>query len=142
MKVCDGETGKWPVVLPDTDHYIVSFDGSRVVAGATRETGSGFDYRITAGGIEEVLDEALSVAPGLHGAFLEEIRIGFRPFTKDLLPLLGYIPGADGLIAATGFGPSGLTIGPYAGSLIASLAFGEKTDLHIDQYLPVRDISK
>lgn len=142
LKVLDGETGKWPVILPDTDHYIVSFDGSRVVAGATRETGSGFDYRITAGGIEEVLNKALSVAPGLHGAALEEIRIGFRPFTKDLLPLLGHIPGADGLIAATGFGPSGLTIGPYAGSLIASLAFGEKTDLHIDQYLPVRDISK
>ncbi|MCF7617080.1 FAD-binding oxidoreductase [Bacillus sonorensis] len=141
LKLQGHETGSWPVILPDTDHYIVSFSSSRVVAGATRETGSGFDYRITAGGMQEVLAEALSIAPGLHGATLEEIRVGFRPFTKDYLPLLGYIPGPKGLIAATGFGPSGLTIGPYAGSLAASLAFGEKPALDMDQYFPVRQLS-
>ena len=32
-------TQDWPVILPPGSHYIVPFDGGRVVAGATRETG-------------------------------------------------------------------------------------------------------
>ena len=47
--------------------------------GATRETGSGFDARITAGGVLEVLSNAVSVAPGLAAASLIETRVGLRP---------------------------------------------------------------
>ena len=36
-----------------------------VVAGATREHDSGYEVRMTAGGVKSVLDEALRVAPGL-----------------------------------------------------------------------------
>ena len=36
-------------------HYLLAFDDSRVVAGATRETGAGFDVRVTPGGLHEVL---------------------------------------------------------------------------------------
>ncbi|MCY7755267.1 FAD-binding oxidoreductase [Bacillus haynesii] len=140
LKLPGENTDSWPVILPDTDHYIVSFADSRVVAGATRETGSGFDCRITAGGLHEVLQEALSAAPGLHHATVGEVRVGFRPMTKDLLPLLGHIKGTD-LIAAAGFGPSGLTIGPYAGSLAASLAFGEEPGLNLEKYDPMRRMS-
>src|SRR5207248_3204760 len=39
------DTSRWAVVNPPGSHYLVSFDDSRVVVGATRETGSGFDYR-------------------------------------------------------------------------------------------------
>ncbi|MCY7994042.1 hypothetical protein [Bacillus haynesii] len=65
------------------------------------------------------------------------MKVGFRPMTKDLLPLLGHIKGTD-LIAAAGFGPSGLTIGPYAGSLAASLVFGEEPGLNLEKYDPTR----
>ncbi|MED2976929.1 FAD-dependent oxidoreductase [Bacillus swezeyi] len=140
LKMPDQDTDKWPVVLPDTDHYIVSFADSRVVAGATRESGTGFDYRMTAGGLQEVLREALAVAPGLHSATVGEVRIGFRPLTKDWLPLLGNIAGT-GLIAATGFGPSGLTFGPYAGALAASLAYGEDPGIDLKKYDPTRQTS-
>ncbi|HWD07012.1 MAG TPA: FAD-dependent oxidoreductase [Amycolatopsis sp.] len=127
--VPDTDTSKWPVVLPRTSHYLLSFAGGRVVAGATRETGSGFDYRVTAAGQREVLDEALAVAPGLADATLAETRVGFRPATPDTLPLLGQA--APGLFLATGFGPAGLTLAPYAGKLVAALVLGE--DLPADQ---------
>jgi D-amino-acid dehydrogenase len=59
------DTSRWPAILPGgTGHYMLAFDDSRVVAGATRETGSGFDYRVTPGGLAEVLEQALAVAPG------------------------------------------------------------------------------
>ncbi|HEY2057216.1 MAG TPA: FAD-dependent oxidoreductase [Amycolatopsis sp.] len=118
------DTAAWPVVLPRSSHYLLSFPGGHVVAGATRETGSGFDHRVTAAGQREVLDHALAVAPGLADSTLAETRIGFRPATPDTVPLLGAVDAHPGLWLATGFGPAGLTLAPYAGKLIADLVLG------------------
>jgi len=128
------ETRHWPVLLPMSSHYLLAFDDSRVVVGATRETGSGFDYRVTAAGQAEVLNEALAVAPGLAGATLIETRIGFRPFTEAMRPLLGRAPGIDNLVIGNGLGASGITMGPYAGRLLAALALGETLDFDISPY--------
>ena len=112
MHLAGQPTGDWPVVHGFHDHYIVTWGGGRVVAGATRETGSGFDPRVTAGGVHAVLGEALRVAPGLAGANVLETRVGLRPLSADGLPVLGRVPGVAGAYVATGHGPSGLTLGP------------------------------
>ncbi|HEY3505930.1 MAG TPA: FAD-dependent oxidoreductase [Actinocatenispora sp.] len=132
------DTSAWPVVLPQTSHYLLAFDDSRVVVGATRETGSGFDHRVTAAGLAEVLSEALSVAPGLAAATHLETRIGFRPMGSSVTPLLGPVPGLPGLVVLTGLGAGGLTMGPYAGRLAASAALGETPDLDLAPYDPLR----
>src|SRR5699024_9804154 len=41
-------TSPWPTIHPLDHHYITPFDGGRIVAGATREDGVGFDVRATA----------------------------------------------------------------------------------------------
>ncbi|WP_345510055.1 FAD-dependent oxidoreductase [Streptomyces yanii] len=66
--------------------------------------------------------EALSVAPGLVDATRVETRIGIRSMGPDVRPLLGAVPHVTGLIVVNGLGASGLTIGPYAGSVAARLA--------------------
>ena len=87
------DTSRWQAVLPGSSgHYMLAFDDSRVVAGATRETGSGFDHRVTPGGVAEVLGQALEVAPGLAAGTYLETRIGFRPMGPDLRPLLSQGP--------------------------------------------------
>jgi D-amino-acid dehydrogenase len=142
MSVEPADTSRWPVVLPTaTSHYLLAFDGSRVVAGATRETGAGFDYRVTPGGLHEVLDQALAVAPGLAAASYVETRVGFRPMGPDGLPLLGPVPGVDGLVVATGLGPTGLTMGPYAGAVAASVALGEPPGIDLEPLSPLRAAS-
>jgi D-amino-acid dehydrogenase len=93
---------------------------------------------MTAAGVKEVLDQALAVAPGLSGSTVKEIRIGFRPFGKDLLPLIGTVPSAKGLIIANGLGSSGLLIGPYAGSLAARLALGKELEFDLSPFDPAR----
>jgi D-amino-acid dehydrogenase len=138
LKVEDTNTGAWPVIVPVlNDYYLLSFPDSRVVVGATRETGSGFDSRATAGGVAEVLREGLAIAPDLQTATLAEVRVGLRPMTKDGLPLLGR-PSLSGLIIATGMGRYGLTVGPYAGRLAAQLATGQPTDIDVAPYAPDR----
>jgi glycine/D-amino acid oxidase-like deaminating enzyme len=134
LQVAERATGDWPVVHAFHDHYIVSWAGGRVVAGATRETGSGFDPRVTAAGVHEVLGEALRVAPGLAGAGMLETRVGLRPLSADGLPILGPIPGVAGAYVATGHGPSGLTLGPYSAALISELVLGRAPALDLTPF--------
>ncbi|UFN46961.1 FAD-binding oxidoreductase [Roseomonas sp. OT10] len=132
------DTSHWPVLLPGTSHYLLAFDDSRVVVGATRETGSGFDHRLTAAGVHEVLGQALAVAPGLGHATLLEVRIGFRPMSPDGKPLLGPVPSRPGLWIGNGLGPNGLTQGPFAGALLADAILGRPTALGLAAYDPMR----
>jgi D-amino-acid dehydrogenase len=132
------DTSTWPVILPQSSHYIVAFDQGRIVAGATREHGSGFDYRVTAAGQAEVLHEALRIAPGLGAATLIETRIGFRPLGTEARPLLGWVKQIGGLVVGNGLGPSGLTMGPFAGRLLAELVAGETTSIDLAAFDPMR----
>jgi D-amino-acid dehydrogenase len=111
----------WPIVLPRRGPYMLGFPGGRVVLGATVED-AGFDPRVTAGGLVEVLASGLEVAPGLAGATVVETRAGLRPVTADGRPLLGRL--TDRVVVATGLGAYGLTAGPYAGMVAATLALG------------------
>jgi D-amino-acid dehydrogenase len=139
LSVAPADTSRWPVVLPaSSSHYLLAFDGSRVVVGATRETGTGFDHRVTAGGLSQVLREALAVAPGLAGASYVETRVGFRPMGPDARPLLGPVPGVEGLVVATGLGANGLTMGPYAGAIAARVALAQPPGIDLAAVDPLR----
>ncbi|WP_458122367.1 NAD(P)/FAD-dependent oxidoreductase [Paenibacillus sp. Z6-24] len=129
------DTGSWPVVIPPTDQYLLAFEDQRIVIGATHENDiEGYDTRVTAGGMQEVLNKGLEMAPGLTDSSLQEVRVGFRPFTPGFLPVIGRVPGWSGLLAANGLGASGLTAGPYLGSQLAKLALGMETDIDIGDY--------
>jgi D-amino-acid dehydrogenase len=134
LQMLDTDTSGWPVVMPPNDQYILTFEDGRVVVGATHEDQAGLDFRVTAGGINEVLGKALQVAPGLVNCTLLETRVGFRPFTPGFLPVIGALPNYDGLLISNGLGASGLTSGPYLGSELAKLALGRETEIDIGSY--------
>jgi len=128
------KTDKWPVVIPQNDQYILAFDDGQVVIGATHENDMEFDQRVTIGGLHEVMDKALAVAPGLSDATFIEARVGFRPVTPNFLPIIGEVPGTEGLLLANGLGASGLTVGPYLGAQLAKLALGEEVEIDLELY--------
>ncbi|MFC4321184.1 NAD(P)/FAD-dependent oxidoreductase [Litchfieldia salsa] len=134
LHVQEYDTEKWPVVMPPSDQYILTFEDGRVVIGATHENDTGFDHRVTAGGIHEVLDKALSVAPELANSTILETRVGFRPFTPGFLPVIGPLPGYSGIVVANGLGASGLTVGPYLGRELANLVLGEELEIDLSHY--------
>jgi glycine/D-amino acid oxidase-like deaminating enzyme len=132
------DTSRWPVLLPGASgHYLLAFDGGRIVAGATRETGSGLDYRVTPAGLAEILGHALAIAPGLADGTYLETRVGFRPMGPGIRPLLGPVPGLDGLIVATGLGATGLTMGPLVGTLAAQTALGQSPAINLEPFTPL-----
>ena len=135
------ETQDWPVVFPPGAHYLVPFDDGRVVVGATRESGVGFDYRVTAMGQAQVLAEALHIAPGLSVATVVETRVGFRPVGPGVRPMLGTVPGLKGLLVGNGLGAAGLTIGPFGGRLLAEAALGTVPSMELKPFAPLRRVA-
>ncbi|MGH7308731.1 MAG: NAD(P)/FAD-dependent oxidoreductase [Candidatus Rokuibacteriota bacterium] len=132
------DTSRWPMVSAFHQHYLVPWGDSRVVAGATRETGSGFTPHTTTAGVREVLGEALRVAPGLAHAEVREIRVGLRPLTPDALPILGPVPGIPGIFLVTGHGPTGLTLGAYSGKVVADLMLGKSPETDLSPFSVAR----
>lgn len=131
----DERTGGWPVIMPPSDQYLLAFEQQRIVIGATHENDIAvYDTRITAGGMHEILGKAMTIAPKLADSTFAEVRVGFRPYTADFLPVFGAVPGWDNLLAGNGLGASGLTAGPFIGSQLAKLALGMKLEIDPSPY--------
>jgi len=57
-----------------------------------------------------------------------------RPVTPDGDPVLGKVPGKDGVFIATGTGGKGILMGPVIGRAMADLITTGETDLEIGQF--------
>jgi D-amino-acid dehydrogenase len=119
-----GPTESWPIVQPLMTHYLVPWPGGRVACGGTFEVEAGFDARVTAAGLHELLRECLIVAPGLADAQYLQTRVGLRPTSPDDRPVAGTVPGWENVWVATGHGASGLLLGPYTAKLLAEQITG------------------
>lgn len=63
---------------------------------------------------------------------------GIRPVCADGLPIVGRVPGLDGLHVATGHGMLGLTLGPVTGRIVTDLVFGHDPGSHATGLAPGR----
>ncbi|GAA2219332.1 hypothetical protein GCM10009850_120530 [Nonomuraea monospora] len=127
------DTAWWPIILPRVGPYLLGFPDSRVVVGATVED-VGFSPRVTMGGLDEVIEAGLRVAPGLFNATVTEARVGLRPVYAPGRALIGRL--TDRVVVATGLSAYGLTAGPFTGEIAAALALGETPPIDITPYAP------
>ena len=80
----------------------------------------------------ELLDESVSASLGIAGHVYPPVRAcplargwaGLEAFTPDDLPLLGPVPGIDGLLLAAGFCGHGFALSPAVGDVLSRLALG------------------
>ncbi|GIO21535.1 FAD-binding oxidoreductase [Oceanobacillus sp. J11TS1] len=128
------KTAHWPVVMPPGTKYLLSQDDNRFVIGSTHEDELNFDYRVTAAGVHEILDQGLAIAPDLAKATILETRVGFRPYTPGFLPIIGELPTHENVLLANGLGSSGLTMGPFLGQQLAKLATKQPLDISLEDY--------
>jgi glycine oxidase len=104
--------------------YIVPREDGRVVIGASVEE-QGFDLRVTAGAVFELLREAYRALPDVAELELVETIAGLRPGSPDNRPFIG--AGAiDGLILATGHFRNGVLLAPTTAEAVADLLSGER----------------
>ena len=124
------------VLLTPTDPYLVPRPDGRLVIGATREE-AGWDPALTAGGVAWLLDEAMTLVPGLRDCPILELWTGFRPLSSDGLPLIG--PGGlRGLWYLTGHGPSGIAPLPGSLALFGALVTSQPPPVDPTAFRPTR----
>jgi sarcosine oxidase subunit beta len=70
------------------------------------------------------LDVAASVYPPVAGVKLDRGWAGLEAFTPDALPVIGPVPGLDGVLIAAGFSGHGFALSPVIGDVLARLALG------------------
>jgi glycine oxidase len=116
--------------------YIVPRDDGRIVIGATVEE-LGFDVRVTAGGVHELLREAYRALPDVGELELVETLAGLRPGTPDNAPLVGR-SGVGGLLLATGHFRNGILLAPVTAAAIADLLTGAEPPSELASANPER----
>jgi sarcosine oxidase subunit beta len=70
------------------------------------------------------LEIARAVYPPLGARAVARSWAGIEAFTPDDLPVLGPVPGIDGLLVAAGFSGHGFALVPTVGDVLARLALG------------------
>ena len=129
-------TPSHPVILRGPQVCVTTWgDGYRL--GSTMEF-SGYDDTLNErrlGALER------GAAQFLHepvGPVVRERWFGWRPMSLDDVPLIGQVPGVQGLWLATGHGMMGIGMSAGTGQLIADLVTGRTPDVDHRPFRPER----
>lgn len=112
-------------VLSCGEIYAVPRNDGRVLVGATVED-VGFDKSVTAGAMRWLLAGAARFLPSFDALPVETSWAGLRPEAADHLPLVGAVPGAPGLVLATGHFRAGIVLAPLTARAVAACVAGER----------------
>jgi glycine oxidase len=132
-----------PAAAPVCEHlvtservYMVPRPDGRLIIGATVEE-RGFDTRVTAGGVYELLREAYRALPDVAELELVEATAGLRPCTPDNAPLIGTSE-PDGLLLATGHFRNDILLAPATAEAVTALLAEEEPPVDVGAFSPGR----
>ena len=104
----------------------------------TTEEQVGFDDQPTPEARVSILKEATGVVPALSEAKVALQTACLRPVSEDGLPIIGAVPGREGVYLATGAGRKGILLGPAMARATADLITDGHTDLPVGPFSPGR----
>lgn len=114
----EGPPGLLRHVVYWREFYAVPRADGRILLGSTVEF-AGFERRVTARGASGILAACLKMIPALAPLPVAASWCGFRPASPDGQPILGRIPGAKNLWAATGHFRRGIMLSLVTGRKMA-----------------------
>lgn len=117
--------------------YIVPRVDGKILLGATVEF-VGFDKTPTVEGVKQMIDAAVDIVPALAQSTFDQTWVGLRPYYKSG-PCLGYLPGYDNVVLASGHYKNGILLAPITGKLISELLTIGNTSLPLDHFHPSLD---
>ena len=95
----------------NSEVYVVPRLGGNILVASTREEGRS-DQIVTAEGIATLISGAVRSFPLLADAAFVSGRAGVRPATPDGRPIIGPVPGVEGLTIAAGHDAVGIMLSP------------------------------
>lgn len=90
-----------------------------------------FDLEPKTANRDFMLERAVRVMPAVEEAELIAHLAGVRPLCADRMPLIGPVPGLDGVHLATGHGTKGIHLAPITGRITADLVVRGRTDVPV-----------
>jgi glycine oxidase len=127
-------------VTADVTHGKISIyrrGSSEAWLGTTHEE-AGFDEQPTPEGLEWLVSTAARSLPCVREARVTEQVAALRPTTPDGLPLLGPVPGREGIFLANGGAWKGMLLCAAAGRAIRDLIVDGGTSLPVEAFAPGR----
>ena len=102
--------------------------------GATSIDGSGLGKVPSGEALEQISSIGIRMVPELdsHRVVLQTACL--RPVTPDGDPILGRVPGKDGLFIATGTAGQGILLAPVIGRAMSDLVLTGETDIDISSF--------
>ncbi len=98
----------------------------------------GFDRRVTAGAVLDLLHEAYEVIPFIYENELLETWAGLRPASRDSLPILGPSVTTENLVFATGHYRNGILLTPVTVQLLSDWFNDRSVPKGMEPFLPSR----
>ena len=139
-----------PVLIssPKRGHMISRLDGLLSV-GSTggrdydrheQLPGGTSDRRPTEAARVELTQRAIDMVPELESTELVQHLAGTRPMSPDRRPIIGPVPGWDGVMLATGHTTKGIHLGPITGRVVADYVIHGRTEVPVEMeaFLPSR----
>ena len=117
--------------------YLVPWDDGTLLVGATVEE-AGFDERTTVEGVRGLLDAVCATVPHAITCGFRGARVGFRPATKDDLPVIGASSALPNLMYATGHYRNGVLLAPLTAQLVADAMLDNRIDPMLASVSPSR----
>ncbi|GAA4230267.1 glycine oxidase ThiO [Actinomadura meridiana] len=116
--------------------YLVPRADGEIVVGATQEE-LGFDTRVTAGGLWELLRDARELLPGVTELEFVEVSAGLRPGSPDNAPVMG--PSAlPGLFVGTGHFRNGVLLTPVSADILSAMLLDGPVPAVAEPFSPSR----
>ena len=78
------------------------------------------------------METASSIFPVLRGVGIERSWVGVEGICADEVPIIGAVPGYEGLTVAAGFSGHGFALSPITGQLVAELVLDGKPSVSLD----------
>jgi glycine oxidase len=113
--------------------YVVPRVDGTVAVGASLEH-RGFDKRVTAKAFSHATALMEKVSPALLQAQFSSAWAGLRPGTEDDSPIMGPVPGYEGLWVSTGHFRTGIQLAPGSAVLMADAISNKRVDNLLSQF--------
>lgn len=120
-----------------TSTVIESTASGTVLIGSSRQN-VGFDRSIDVTVLREIAAKAIRLMPFLADATIIRAYCGFRPFSRDHLPVIGPDEDVAGLWYATGHEGAGIGLALGTAELLAAALVGQALPMPLDAFLPAR----
>jgi glycine oxidase len=87
-----------------------------------------------------MIERGIRVMPSISEADLVGHLAGVRPLSADRMPIIGFVPGMEGVILATGHGTKGIHLAPITARMVEDLVlYGEnRQPVPAEAFLPDR----